>query len=150
MDRPLFAYGTLRDAELLAAVLGRAVAPETLVPAVAPAHRVVFYPGRVYPAIIAAPGNAEGTLVHGLSAADLAVLDLFEGNEYVRRPIAVTAEGRSEPAEVYWPTCEIAPSAKDWQFADWARNHRAKMLVSDGAAAAELRARLIAQSPAER
>ena len=55
--RLLFLYGTLRDAELRAAVLGHAVDPRNVARAVAPGHRAVVYPGRIYPAIVPAPGR---------------------------------------------------------------------------------------------
>ena len=145
MNRPLFAYGTLRDPELLAAVLGHAVAPVDRVAAAAPGYRAVPYPRRAYPALVAAPGrSAPGLLVHGLSDFDWSVLDGFEGDEYERRSILVLSGGVAADADVYWPARHIATDAPDWQFDDWMANIKPHALVGDGAAAAELRARLTA------
>ena len=63
MTLPLFVYGTLRDPDLLAAVLGRKLRPGGQHMARAPGFRAVHYPGRIYPALIRVPGAAaEGLL----------------------------------------------------------------------------------------
>ena len=136
----LFAYGTLRAPELLAAVIGH-TAPA--VDAIARGHRVVYYPGRTYPALIAARGHdAPGTLVSGLSQADITQLDLFEGSEYERRGIKVRVEGKLVSAEVYWPLASIAADAPSWRYEDWRARDPA---VAGTTGAAALRARLIAE-----
>ncbi len=140
MERPLFFYGTLRDRELLEAVLGHPVAPSDVSEARAPHYRTVVYPGRVYPGIIGAPGSAaEGTLVHDVTDFDRDVLDAFEGEEYERRPILVEVAGEIEEADVYWPTTDIPADAPGWTFADWERDHKSHVLVTDGLQARELR-----------
>ena len=50
----LFVYGTLRDPDVLGAVLGR---PATGLNAAAPGYAVVNYPGRVYPALLRRPAT---------------------------------------------------------------------------------------------
>jgi gamma-glutamylcyclotransferase (GGCT)/AIG2-like uncharacterized protein YtfP len=138
---PLFVYGTLRSEELRASVLGH---PGDGVAAIARGHRVVFYPGRTYPALISAPGHdAAGVVVAGLTPGDLAQLDIFEGNEYERRSLTVRVDGRLHTAQVYWPLTAIAADAPTWRYEDWLARHAAGMIAAKGAAA--LREQLIAE-----
>lgn len=137
----LFAYGTLRAPELLAAVLGH---PAKSVDAVARGYRTVYYPGRTYPALIAAPGRvARGALVADLTADDLRLLDQFEGDEYERRTIKVRVESRLTSAEVYWPLADIAATAPQWHYDEWRARHAGSVLTAQGATG--LRERLIAE-----
>ena len=143
---PLFAYGTLQDADILAAVLGRPVAPDSLVPATAPGHAAVCYPGRVYPALVARPdAHASGRLIAGLAAFDLMVLDAFEGDEYRRAEIRVRAGGRELMAEAYLPAAAIPADAPAWTLSDWTRRHKPAALAGEIGLAADLRRRLSAR-----
>ena len=95
---PLFVYGTLRDPDLLAAVLNRPLHPGALLPARAPGFRAVPYPSRLYPALIRSPGaTAEGLLLTDLSPFERDLLDAFEGDEYLRGPIAAIIEPSMQP-----------------------------------------------------
>ena len=58
----LFVYGTLRDPQLLSAVLGR---PATGLNAAAPGYAAVHYPGRIYPALVRRPGSAAAFTAEG-------------------------------------------------------------------------------------
>lgn len=137
---PLFVYGTLRAPELVATVLGH---PASGIDAVARGHGVVLYPGRSYPALIRTPGrDAPGLLLSGLTAEDIALLDLFEGAEYARRPLKVRVEDRPVSAEAYWPKAAIGRNAPAWRYQDWRARHPE---VGDPAGAAALRARLTAE-----
>ena len=140
----LFAYGTLREPQILEGVLGHSLEGLRLQAATAPGFRTVFYPGRIYPALVEARGaTAEGLAVGGLSAADLAVLDLFEGDEYQRRAIAIDVEGTSITAEFYRPVAAIGPDATAWSFDEWRRQYGEAMIVEEGETAATLRRQLI-------
>jgi hypothetical protein len=78
-----------------------------------------------------------------MTPEDLALLDVFEGNEYERRPLKVRVEGKLRPAQVYWPLSTIAADAAEWRFEDWRARHGAGMVAAEGAAA--LREQLIAE-----
>ena len=84
MDRPLFVYGTLRDPDLLAAVLGRPLQAGEVIAAAAPGFRATHYPNRVYPALIRAPGGfAEGLVLlgsAGLTGIGNALANTITGN----------------------------------------------------------------------
>lgn len=104
MTLPLFVYGTLRDPDLLAAVLGRQLRSGGQHVARAPGFRAVHYPGRVYPALIRVPGAAaEGLLLIDLSPFERDLLDAFEGEEYRRTPIATMVEEDLFEADAYLP-----------------------------------------------
>jgi gamma-glutamylcyclotransferase (GGCT)/AIG2-like uncharacterized protein YtfP len=145
---PLFVYGTLRDEDVLFAVLGRRLEPGQRQPAVAWGLKAVFYPGRTYPALIQSEGEfAEGMLLRGLTPFDIEVLDAFEGAEYDRLAISVEAAGRTEAAEVYWPSIALPAGGQPWSFEDWRVTHKASLLLDEAENAAKLRARLTAQTP---
>ena len=111
----LFFYGTLCHAPLLAAVLGRVAEVE---PASLPGHEVLWSADGPWPVIRAAVGaSAEGVLLRGASAEDVARLDFYEGGfGYGARDLPLP-QGR---ALVYLPP-EGAAVAGPWALADWVR-----------------------------
>ncbi|QDZ12016.1 gamma-glutamylcyclotransferase family protein [Devosia ginsengisoli] len=147
----LFIYGTLQDADVLGAVLGRPVVVAGLRRAVAPGFRAVVHPGRVYPALVASGDEAApGLLLDNLSHLDLAVLDAFEGEEYRRRPISVLVDGVGHPADAYLPLAAISANAPVWSLADWTSVHKPAVLGRETETATALRQRLAAQVPDDR
>lgn len=143
LGRPLFIYGTLRDADLLCAVLGRAVDARNLAPAVAPGFRAVCYPGRNYPALVPHPGGAAaGEIVVALSRLERAILDAFEGEEYRRGIVPVLIEGELHEADGYLPMAPIGVGAEPWSLEVWQQRHKPAALPADAAAAAAIRRRL--------
>jgi hypothetical protein len=143
MDRPLFVYGTLRDPDLLAAVLGRRPDARNMAPAAAPGFRTVTYPGRPYPALLRAPGAAaEGTVLVGLTRLERTILDAYEGEEYRRMLIPVIVEGELHEAETYLPTASIGPDAEPWSLRGWQERHKPAVFEAESRAAAEIRAQL--------
>jgi gamma-glutamylcyclotransferase (GGCT)/AIG2-like uncharacterized protein YtfP len=147
MPAPLFVYGTLRDPDLLAAVLGRALRPGEAEPAVAPGFRATFYPGRIYPALIRAPGGAaEGLLLLSLSPFELDLLDAFEGEEYRRGVVPVIVGEELHEANAYLPAIPVAGD-DPWLLEVWQAEHKSRVLGADAAQAAEIRQKLIAIRP---
>ncbi|MGY4101782.1 gamma-glutamylcyclotransferase family protein [Nocardia sp. R16R-3T] len=81
----LFVYGTLQFPEVLVELIGRC--PE-LIAAELTGWRAAVLPGRVYPGLVpVAAGVARGVVLSGLGAADWAVLDAFEDDEYELRRV---------------------------------------------------------------
>jgi hypothetical protein len=148
MTLPLFVYGTLRDAQLRTAVLGRTLRPQAVHPARAPGFRAVHYPGRIYPALLRAPGAAaDGLLLLGLTPFETDLLDAFEGDEYRRGPLAAMLEEELHEADAYLPAIAIPASAPDWTLERWQAEHKSRVLSAEAATADELRQRLIAVRP---
>ncbi len=144
----LFVYGTLQDADVLAAALGRPVSVAALRQATAPGYRAVAYPGRVYPALVASAADAApGLLVEPLSPLDIAVLDAFGGEEYRRTSITVLADGAEYEAEAYLPVRAISAAAPAWSLADWTTMHKPAVLGHEAGTASALRQRLTALVP---
>lgn len=144
----LFIYGTLQDADILGAVLGRPVDVTRLRRARAPHYRAVAHPDRVYPALVKATADtASGLLLENLSALDLAVLDAFEGDEYRREAIAIEVEGAPSTADAYLPVAAIAAAAPAWSLAEWTAAHKPAVLGREAGTAAALRQRLSARMP---
>lgn len=113
----VFFYGTMCHPPLRDLVLGRKVAAE---PASLPDHAVYWAAGRGFPLIVAAPGaRAEGVVLRGLTAEDLARLDFYEGGfGYRTRDLLVDA---SEPvrARVFFPDPGRWKPGAVWNLADW-------------------------------
>jgi gamma-glutamylcyclotransferase (GGCT)/AIG2-like uncharacterized protein YtfP len=121
----LFVYGTLCDPDIRAAVLGRRWRGALPGRAFAPGHRVVYYPGRLYPALHRAAGaRAIGKILCGLNERDLAVLDAFEGTEYRRAPVRVMLAGRTVRAEAYLPNIPLGYGTRPWRLATWQARHK--------------------------
>lgn len=147
---PLFAYGTLRDPDLIAAVLGRPLRPGSAHAARAPGFKAVHYPGRIYPALIRSPGaGAEGLLITGLSPFERDLLDAYEGGEYRRSPIATMLADEPElhEADAYLPVVAVPTTPHEWSLSRWQAEHKALALVRESAEAARLREQLIAIRP---
>ena len=129
---PLFLYGTLRDSDILTAVLGRPVGGDQLVAATAPACAAVYFPDQLYPALVRRSGSvAPGLLLMHASEDDLRALDAFEGDEYRRGSLEVTTATGLLAAEVYWPAVAVAPSAPDWTLERWSHEHKPYVLARE-------------------
>lgn len=132
---PLFLYGTLRDPDILAAVLGRLVAPADLAAATASGCVAVYYPGRLYPALVRRAATAAPGLLMRATADDLAALDAFEGDEYRRGALEVATASDVVSAQVYWPAVAVPPSVPDWTLERWTLEHKAQVLARETALA---------------
>lgn len=122
---PVFFYGSLRDPEMLALVLGHPVEPSRLEPAVAENHATLRLIDEDYPLLAPAPGRrAAGVLLYGLTEAELDRIRFFEEEEYALAPITVrTARGPVEALHL-GGTAKPRASSVDWDFAAWCREHR--------------------------
>ncbi len=133
---PLFAYGTLQDSQILGAVLGRDMAPEAFTSAHLVGFAALYYPGRVYPALVPRDGaHIQGLLIGGLSPAERAALDAFEGDEYRREALVVTTPLGAVLADCYLPTMPIPPDAPLWSLERWRREHKPGHLAREKALA---------------
>ncbi|WP_052726515.1 gamma-glutamylcyclotransferase family protein [Devosia epidermidihirudinis] len=127
---PLFVYGTLRDDDVLAAVLCHAVDDKHVKSATALGYQALCYPGRTYPALVASAGaTAMGQLLGDLTATDLARLDAFEGAEYQRVRITVLVGTTPQLALAYLPTIDIADDSATWSLEYWRAHHKAAMML---------------------
>lgn len=121
-----FFYGTLMDADIRVAVLGRPAGSRPVEPATLAGYRRVVMRGATYPVAIADPaGRIEGCLMRGLDRAAAGRLSVFEGDDYV--PVmrdVITASGRAVSCCVFVAGRRARPSAAAWDLAAWQRRHK--------------------------
>ena len=115
----LYFYGTLRHIPLLKIVLNRSAQNLDLSAAILPNYEVSSVAEGPFPMIEEREGKrAEGLLVQGLDAQDIARLDFYEGSfEYDLREITL-ADGKI--AEVYVPQKGLWTPNGPWSLALWA------------------------------
>lgn len=126
-----FFYGTLCHAPLLDTVLGR---PARAIPARLEDHAVHWAEGGAFPLIVERQGaQADGLLVQGLTGAEAARLDFYEGGfRYDTRDVPVQAEGRQVTARVYFPQAGRWTPATPWSLADWVARYGAAAVATAG------------------
>ena len=126
----LFFYGTLLDPDVQRAVLGRALAPSELAPAVLRHFRRVYIAGRCYPMVLPHRGGlVEGAVAERLSPDDLARIAEYEGADYrlERHQVFALNAGPSAPSgqamarAVWLYRCHpgARSSGRDWQLSAW-------------------------------
>jgi hypothetical protein len=144
----LFVYGTLRDPDLLAGVLGRPLSAPAVLPAHAPGFAALVYPGRLYPGLVRSPGAAaDGLVLTDLTAFERDLLDAYEGPEYARTALPVMVAEELHEAFAYLPVAAVPATAPAWRLSDWQARHKPSVLVAECVAAAQLREKLIALRP---
>ena len=136
---PLFVYGTLRDPDILTAVLGRTAAPDDLVGATAPDCAAVYFPGQLYPALVQRLGSVAPGLLLRATPADLTALDAFEGGEYRRAAVPVMTPHGPVAAEAYWPAIPVSALAAAWTLEHWVSAHKPSVLARETALAQAVR-----------
>jgi len=121
---PLFAYGTLRDADILRLVL-KSSDHLILQSAVLQGWHAVFWRGRSYPGIIRDPNAvAEGALISGLTAVDWQSLLTYEGAEYRLEICHPSSQGTSLQALIFAPRHHHELTTQAWTLDAWQRLHK--------------------------
>lgn len=118
----LFFYGTLCHLPLLEQVLGRPRQQMSVHPARLPDHASFWVKGQNFPMISEHPGSSvDGLLVRGLSEADVAALNYYEGGFlYDLKPVSVRlGSGEVASAEVYFPNPDQWLEGAPWDLEDW-------------------------------
>jgi hypothetical protein len=125
-----FFYGTLLDEDVRAAVIGRALSPDAIVPVRLAGFRAARAQGRAYPVLAPQDGGwVEGIVVRGLSLLETARLFHYEDVGY--EPVTVEAargDGRPILAWVFMPGRRLAAMDEDWTLAAWTRRHKRRVM----------------------
>jgi len=128
---PVFVHGTLCHLPLLETVLGHPLKVGDVCPARLSGYAAFWGAGGAFAVLCKKPGAwAEGLLLDGLSAADIARLDFYEGAfGHERIAVSVHAANGPVPAEVYRAASRDHPVAGEaWDLALWgARRGRAML-----------------------
>ena len=117
--KDLFVYGTLRHLPLLETVLGHA--PDARA-AILPGHAVYWAKDHDFPLVVEeASAQAHGLLLAGLSDADMARLDYYEGPfGYTTQHRQIFVDGKPREARVYVPDPGLWLPGAAWSLDDWA------------------------------
>ena len=126
-----FFYGTLRDPQLLAAVLGRPPPARRLTSVWLADHAAKGVVGESYPCLLPAPGErVEGVLAHGLDARAAGRIAFYEGPEYRLANVLVhRASGGCVLARACLPRSPLLDDGEIWDYDAWRRDHRDRQLA---------------------
>ncbi|UWR23897.1 NUDIX domain-containing protein [Sulfitobacter sp. S190] len=123
----LFFYGTLRHVPLLETVLGRDASDLSLAHADLPGYAVCAVKEGPFPTIVPRHGEtAQGVLVKGLQAQDIARLNYYEGGFDYDLVKVTLADGHE--AQVYMPPPDVWTAMEPWDLAEW-ESHWAALSV---------------------
>lgn len=130
MAYPLFAFGTLRDPEVLEVVLERVASELDCVPARLRGYRVARLPDESYPVLIESrDGSVDGMLLRGLSDKDFDRIAFFESNEYRFERCRVEVMGAGEVNALYCSegVTQSGPR-KPWSLEEWQRAEKPEFM----------------------
>lgn len=132
-ERPLFFYGTLRDPDLLAVVIGRKCLTDLdIQDAAVDGFRLSRVAGESFPMLFEAPGEtAEGVLIVGLSREERARVGFFEDSDYALAPATarLAADGARRAAAFYRPTEKLVAAPDPWRLDAWAATEKPLLLA---------------------
>ena len=119
----LFVYGTLKSPALMAAVAGPG--PMEPIDAKLPDYGVFPLENNVVPFIAHAPGQeATGIVWQGLTAAQMARLDAYEGAfGYGFGPVTVQTADGTRVVQAYLPDAGMSAGQGTWSLAEWEAGH---------------------------
>ena len=130
MKRPLFVYGSMRDEDVRALVLGPALPTIRVEPAWMPDVTVALVPGESYPYLVPAEGGrAPGELIHGLGEGCPDRILFFEGEEYAFVECVVERTGGERVAAMHFggvaiPEGPVVP----WSLERWQATEKPRFL----------------------
>lgn len=130
MNLPLFVYGSMRDADVRALVLGPECPRVRTVPAWMPDATAALVPEETYPYLVSVEGaRAPGELLYGLDETCLARIDFFEGDEYAFKECVVERTGGERVAAMHFggvaiPETPLVP----WSLEQWQASEKARFL----------------------
>jgi gamma-glutamylcyclotransferase (GGCT)/AIG2-like uncharacterized protein YtfP len=121
-----FFYGTLMDADVLTAVIGRRLAPAHMDVAVVQGYRRVYVADAWYPMLVPdAGGEVRGYLVSTIDGREADRISRYEGVEYDRQAVLVIGTGRGPvQAQIYMARPGVKASDRDWDLDAWRRRYR--------------------------
>lgn len=125
-----FFYGTLMDADVLGAVIGRAGAVGS--PARLAGFRRTFAAGKHYPIIVPdSSSQVEGIAVAGLGAEEEAALRFYEGANYTVETVRIDLPEAGESAEalVFTPLKLESAGPAGWDLRVWQHETKPNFMV---------------------
>ena len=130
MNPPLFVYGSMRDADVRALVLGSDRPEVRTEPAWMPGATAARVPGESYPHLVPSEGvRAPGEVLYGLGETCLDRIRFFEGDEYALFECEVERASGELIAAVHFGGVAIprAPVVA-WSLEQWQSSEKARFL----------------------
>ena len=130
MNLPLFVYGSMRDEDVLALVLGRNHPEIRIEPAWMPDAAVALVPGESYPYLVSVEGTrVPGEVIHGLDERCLERILFFEGEEYAFVECIVERPGGERIGAMHFggiaiPEGPVVP----WSLDQWRAREKTRFL----------------------
>ena len=130
MNLPLFVYGSMRDEDVRALVLGRAPPSVRTEPAWMLGVAAVRVPGESYPYLISSEGaRLPGELICGLDEGCLDRILFFEGDEYGFVQSVVERTSGERVAALHLGGVEILEApAVPWSLEQWQAQEKSRFL----------------------
>ena len=131
MTLPLFVYGSMRDADVRALVLGPGCPEVRAEPAWMPGAAAALVPGESYPYLVLVEGaRAPGEVLYGLDEACLDRIHFFESDEYAIAECEVEGTDGDRIAAMHFggvaiPQAPIVP----WSLAQWQATEKTRFLA---------------------
>ena len=129
--KPLFAFGTLLDADVLQHVCAETMQNVHLQPAILPGHIQRYVSNELFPALVKDSAlHARGALIHGLNNTMLQRIKDYEGDFlYKLTDIVVLVDDNVEQACQYFEFLgSVDVSDKTWDLAQWQALHKAQWM----------------------
>ncbi|MDA0998843.1 MAG: gamma-glutamylcyclotransferase [Proteobacteria bacterium] len=129
---PYFFYGTLRDMDVLRAVLRRPIDCFTISEALADGYRAAPVVGSDYSVLVPDASHVSaGIVVFGLALRDIRRLDWFEGRDYTTASIDVLLIDSEQEvtANLYAPAKNVRTEKGVWDFDAWRHRHKRKFIA---------------------
>ena len=130
MTLPLFVYGSMRDADVRALVLGPGCPEVRAEPAWMPGAAAALVPGESYPYLVSVEGaRAPGEVLHGLDETCLDRIHFFEGDEYAFAECVIERAGGERIGAMHFGGVAIpqAPVVA-WSLERWQANEKVQFL----------------------
>ncbi|MBF2759111.1 MAG: tRNA (guanosine(46)-N7)-methyltransferase TrmB [Ectothiorhodospiraceae bacterium AqS1] len=133
MNAPLFIYGSIRDEDVRALVLGDAVRGISIEEAWMPDAALARVPGECYPYLSPlSPRSGQrvrGDLIHGLDQRTIERIVYFEGDEYVLSECIVEDKDGKPVQAMYFEAVSIADGPFDpWSFDGWQAHDKMRFM----------------------
>lgn len=117
-----FFFGSLLNADVRHAVIGRAVPDDDCAAVTLEGYRRVRVAHETYPALVPAPGETvDGIAVSDLSAEEALRIMWFEGDEYTPEAVLVRyPRGGFDEAFTFLAAPDLQLTDEDWDYEAWA------------------------------
>ena len=119
----LFAFGTLRDPDVIEKITGK---KHKMVPATIEGFKAVHTKGNSFPAAIKDDKSTlKGVLVTGLSKDDWKKIEYYENQLYSTEVRDVNVNGKKGKAQIYTINSKkIHPTKLEWHYSDWKKKYK--------------------------